>query len=131
MAPFSGDWDVVFDGIAVVNMGSEATDVRVRQKRLRGGTINEVTAITNLAPRAKGLYVIGSPSGSEFSDTQDTYCEIEGSQDLALVALRGTPPGSHVGYLWENAIQTSPLTSYETMSPFTKYSQLWNVQHAL
>ena len=111
---FPGDWDVVFDGFAIVNLGNGPTDVVVRQKSSSGSTINEVTAISGLAPNAKGLYVLGAPAGSAFGDPQNTTFEIVTSQPTTLIALRGTPPGSAVGYLWENSTTSSDAASFET-----------------
>lgn len=101
---FAGDWNVVFDGFAVVNTGVAATDVWVRQMSFSGQIIDEKNVISMLAPNAKGLYVIGSPQqgAAEFSWVSDTYFEVSATQDLAITALRGTPPGAPTGYLWEN-----------------------------
>jgi cysteinyl-tRNA synthetase len=108
---FPGDWSLVFDGIAVVNMGDADTPVVVRQMDFTGRTLMELT-VFNLPVRAKGLYVLGAPSGTEFSSVPDTYFEIIASQPVAMTALRGTPPGSDIGYLWENTatpMSTIPL----------------------
>lgn len=106
---FAGEWDTVFDGIAVVNMGSAATDVTISQISDTGVELQTETVILDLAPMAKGLYVIGGPSGSVFSSAAGGYFLVSASQNLAITALRGTPPGAPVGILWENEVDTNPV----------------------
>lgn len=104
---FAGEWDSVFDGIAVVNTSTENLDIMVRQIGFNGEEIKTVKAISQLAPMGKGLYVIGGPSGSSFQDEENSLFEITSTGNFAITALRGTPPGSDVGYLWENALNSS------------------------
>ena len=104
---FPGDWDVIFDGIAVINMGSSSTDIKVSQIDFDGDPINSVIVKEDLAPLAKALYVIGAPGNKPFLP-QNASFEVSGSQELAIIALRGTPPGASTGYLWENT--TAPLS---------------------
>ena len=99
---FPGDWSQVFDGFAVVNTGSEATDVFLRQVDFSGLVLETVSVTSGLSPNAKALYVIGGPNGSAFEPRLDAFFEITASQDLAITALRGTVPGAPVGFLWEN-----------------------------
>ena len=98
-----GNWEVIFDGFAVVNMGDTTTQVMVKQFDFNGQEIRNVTAIEDLNPGAKGLFVIGAPGDSPFDPREDAFFEVSADENLALTALRGTPPGSEVGYLWENA----------------------------
>ena len=86
---FTGNWEQVFDGIAVVNMGSVPTDVWIAQKNDQNEVIATRKIATALAPYAKALYVIGSPSKSEFASV-DSYFEVSGDQYLAVTALQGT-----------------------------------------
>ncbi|PIE89923.1 MAG: hypothetical protein CR997_08910 [Acidobacteria bacterium] len=99
-----GNWDIIFDGMAVVNLGNASTDVLIRQYDYSGRLIKEVTAIANLSPNAKGLYVVGSPQGGAFTAVDQCYFEVLAGQGFAMTALRGTPPGAPSGYLWENAV---------------------------
>jgi len=86
---FTGNWDKVFDGIAVVNTGTVATDVWITQKNEQNEIIQAKKVATDLAPNAKMLYVIGSPSERQF-DSVDSYFEISSAQMLAVTALQGT-----------------------------------------
>jgi len=102
---YSGDWSRVFDGVAVVNMGSEAADVWVAQRDGNGAIVNTVKAAEALAPMAKALYVIGDPSGSDFIDEAGASYEVYSAQNIAVTALRGNIPGSD--FLWAN--EATPL----------------------
>ena len=99
---FNGDWDIIWDGFAVVNMGSGTSDITVAQYDLNDNLIKKSNVIKELIPNSKGLYIIGSPLGSVFTPMQDSYFEITASEDLALTTLRGTLLSAAQGYLWEN-----------------------------
>jgi len=86
---FPGNWDKVFDGIAIVNTGSSATDVWINQKNEQNEIVATKKIWSDLAPNAKTLFVIGSPSLREFSD-ENSYFEVSSSQMLAVTALQGT-----------------------------------------
>jgi penicillin amidase len=100
---FSGDWNVVFDGIAVVNAGDHAVDVWITQRDSQGKIIQSIKGISQLGVMAKGLYVIGAPAGSSFNPDNGTSFEVYSEQPLYITALRGTPPGADTGFLWENS----------------------------
>lgn len=97
-----GDWSQVFDGLAVVNMGSEATDVWIRQRDFAGNIIQTLPLREALAANQKALFVIGAPNGSPFTFNAQSYFEVYGNQMLSVVALRGTLSGSDLGVLWAN-----------------------------
>ena len=99
---FTGDWSEVFDGLAIVNTGSLNTDVGIRQISFSGTAIQTENVSEDLKPFGKGLFVVGGPSGSLFSDQPDVFYQIQATQSLAVTALRGTQPGVPIGYLWEN-----------------------------
>lgn len=99
---FPGNWAVIFDGIAVVNMGDVPTDVWLAQKDTANNVLLARKVATALAPRAKALYVIGDPTGSEFTNEGDTFFELTGDQVLAITALRGTLGDAEAGLLWSN-----------------------------
>jgi penicillin amidase len=99
---FPGDWNNIFDGIAVVNTGEEVTDLWVAQKDFNNNVIDARQIATELAPNAKALFVIGSPADEVFADRDDVYYEVSGDQLLAVTALRGTLAGADLGLLWAN-----------------------------
>ena len=86
---FSGNWDQIFDGVAVVNTGDEPTDVWIAQKDDNNQVLASRRIATALAPNGKALFVVGSPDIREFSN-QSALFEISGDQRLAVTALQGT-----------------------------------------
>ena len=105
---FAGNWNEVFDGFAAVNMGEETVDVWVTQKDANGNMLQTIKVIENLAPMAKGLFVIGAPTGSPFTHVEGSYFEVYSEQLIAITALRGTAPGAPIGFLWTN--HASPMS---------------------
>lgn len=99
---FPGDWDLVFDGLALVNMGSANASVFIAQKDAQGKVLQTITIEEALGPKSKSLFVVGSPDGTAFSRTPNTFFEVTADQPLAISALRGTLGRSDVGLLWVN-----------------------------
>jgi hypothetical protein len=97
---YPGDWDAIWDGMAVVNTGGSSTDVTVTQKSKSGSMINSVTALSSLDIMAKGLFVFGS----SFTQIDGSYFEITAQQPLAITSLRGSKNNQ---FLWENAAVTT------------------------
>ena len=106
---FPGNWDQVFDGVAIVNTGETATDVWIIQKDFQGNALDAVQIAEGLAPNAKTLFVIGSQTDAVFNDDTPAYYEVSGDQMLAITALRGTLPTAAVGLLWAN--QARPMSN--------------------
>jgi len=100
---FAGDWDLVFDGVALVNLGDQPTAVRATQRDFNDRPLQTVTLPETIPPLGKALYVIGAPTGTDFTAGSIGYFEIETDQPTAITALRGTLTGSPVALLWENA----------------------------
>ncbi|MCB1042748.1 MAG: PD40 domain-containing protein [Acidobacteria bacterium] len=100
---YPGNWEVVFDGIAAVNLGTQATDIHVNMLGLTGEVLQTEVIASALAPRGKTLFVLGAPGVSLFNPPGQVHFEIVSSENISLIALRGSPPGSSVGFLWQNA----------------------------
>ena len=127
---FPGNWDNVFDGIAVVNNGDRPADIWVSQRDLDGNYIRSERAAASLAPNAKALYVIGSPGGSSFSRDTASYFEVSSDSSLSITALRGTLADAPVGLLWSNdsrAMSTSSSKRNDQSIWFIKNGSLSNV----
>lgn len=105
---YPGEWDAVFDGLAMVNMGSAAAEIILRQVAFDGTEIQSEIIAGALAPMAKALYVVGGPSGSAFAEMPTAVFELQSSENLAIVALRGTTPGAPLGVLWANPPKPIP-----------------------
>ena len=104
---FAGNWESVFDGIAVVNLGDGPADVRIAQKSLEGEETQVVLAAQALPMMAKALYVIGGPDGSSFEILEDVYYEVYSDQPIALTSLRGNQPRAE--FLWVNQAEIQTL----------------------
>lgn len=113
---YAGNWDLIFDGFAAINLGSAATDVSVAQIDANGNDLQVKSARTGLAPNAKTLYVLGDA----FQPMDNVYYEIRATQPISVTSLRGTAPSADVGYLWENsAAQFEAVTSTGSLAfPF-------------
>ncbi len=99
---FPGNWDNVFDGIAFVNMGSIPSSVLITQFDAMGVERMTVQAAAALMPAQKGLFVLGDAGFFSESAIGKSYFEVIATQPLAVVALRGSYPGSSVNFLWQN-----------------------------
>lgn len=119
---YPGDWSEVFDGVAIVNVGSASTSVTVSQVRYTGAVLDTQTIDGSLAVNEKALAVLGGPDGGLFDSVPNVYYAISGSQNLAIVALRGTVPGAPVGLLWENSARPADtLTIEPSQEPIAYY----------
>lgn len=113
---YPGDWDVIWDGMAVVNTGTDSTDVVITQKSETGTTIKSITAISDLGVFAKGLIVFGSA----FSKVEHSHFEITADQPIAITSLRGSNNNT---FLWENAaISSAAPDSFKSV--FTEFRHL-------
>ena len=95
---YPGQWDYVFDGMALVNLGDSASQVRVRLLDYSGGVTASMILNEALAPRAKQLAVFDAL----FASAEDHIIEVETSQPASVLFLRGTRPGVTPGYLFQN-----------------------------
>jgi len=123
---FAGEWSVVFDGLAFVNLGETTTDVTLSQYDFENRLMARVVVSEGLAPGSKDLFVLGSPSSRPFEARPDVVYELTSSSELALTALRGSAPGSEPAFLWENrAVALEPREA----EPFTlDQVQFWAYQ---
>lgn len=103
---FAGNWNLVFDGLAMVNAGSGSASISVNQRDDQGNLVQSVVATGALTPHAKALFVLGDHFQS--ASPTASWFEVVSNQPLSVVALRGTPPDASVGYLWQNDAQPLP-----------------------
>ncbi len=101
---YPGNWDLTWDGFAVVNRSEVSTNVSVIMKNAAGETLDERTneALTSLPANGKGLAII---SAMGFTALEKAYFVIRADKPLALIALRGSQNGT---YLWPNAAVIEP-----------------------
>ena len=111
---YPGDWDLVYDGFGCVNMGSNSASITVKHFDKSSNLLLETNVNSNLVSMGHFAYVIGGPFGSAFTLDPEGYFEVSSSQPLSFMALRGTIPGTDVGFLWQNPtdFSTSPNQRY-------------------
>ena len=100
---YPGEADLVFDGIAVLNLGNAATAVTVRLREKDGRIRDSKILAEALGPKAKALGILSVL----FADSEGAMVEVEGDEPLLIIALRGSE-GDGPAYLYES-VATSNL----------------------
>ena len=100
---FTGEWESIFDGLALVNAGDSSIQVQILLQPSIGDPIHVILA-EDLAPKAKLLTVLDQVFDSVPADSRIT---IECSGPFAATILRGTTPSAIPSFLF----QTVPLTA--------------------
>jgi N-acetylneuraminic acid mutarotase len=98
---YPGNTSLTWDGIAVVNLGGEATAFTVSLRDSDGQILGQ-TQYNDLQPMAKQLVVLSN----DLPPAVDSYYHLEATQAVAVVALRGDQADSAL--LWENAALAIP-----------------------
>ncbi len=93
---YQGEWDLVFDGLAVVNDGLEPSTITAIQKDASGNEIATGTIVTDLAPGAKSLQVFDGL----FENIPGSLIEVHSTQPSSVVFLRGARIGDAAGFLY-------------------------------
>jgi len=96
---YPGNWDIVWDGLAIVNNGTGTADISIIQRGNDGSILDSFDGLAGVVPNEKKLYVLST----DFSAVEGSYFEIIANQPLAIVSLRGTYAWSEYQFLWENA----------------------------
>jgi Leucine-rich repeat (LRR) protein len=93
---YTGEWDIVFDGLALINIGEESSTVTITSFDGEGNQIAETHFDTELAPFAKQLAVF-----SDLLPEQTKLVRVTTTQPSMATFLRGTLPGFLPGFLYE------------------------------
>ncbi|MCB1052505.1 MAG: hypothetical protein KDC71_18030 [Acidobacteria bacterium] len=105
---FPGNWDVHFDGIAIVAHDYIPSTIVVKQiNTVTKEILHEETIAENLMGqpfKAKKLVLLGGPDGSLFAPPDGTYFEILSNGLIGLTVLRGNVPGYPDANLWETSV---------------------------
>ncbi|MDJ0841398.1 MAG: serine hydrolase [Acidobacteriota bacterium] len=104
---YAGDWDKVYDALALVNTGDEPTRVSLHQIHFDGRRISGEILTEALPPNSKLLNIVGGPIQSQFLPRPDCFFELRADQPLAVISLRGTLEAPHL--LWQNPTRPGPL----------------------
>lgn len=91
-----GEQDVVFDGMALINRGTESARIQVTTLNAAGQPIQTFEVNPALAPFAKQLAVFDS-----YISTGVVRVRVTSTQDASVLFLRGTRVGVTPGYLFQ------------------------------
>ena len=91
---YYSDADLGYDGFAIVNLGSELTNVRVDYYDNFDFLAESEDVIIDLAPGAKALHII-----RPYQNFGEGYIDVVTDTPTALTALRGETSGR---FLWSN-----------------------------
>jgi photosystem II stability/assembly factor-like uncharacterized protein len=95
---YPGEWQAVWEGMAVVNRGGKPGQVEAVLLDARGGEVgNRVRLIENLAPGAKQLAVLNAL----FEGRSGVAIRIECSEPSSILLLRGTHSGLSPGVMFQ------------------------------
>ena len=103
---YPGEWQYVFDGMALLNTGADNAEVWVHQ--MTGDATphdsHHYTANGTLPPLAKLLAVFSN----DFEDVPGAYFVIESSQPSHALLLRGTLGGAQPAFLFQTVPEIEP-----------------------
>lgn len=91
---YRGAWDVLWDGLAVVNSSPQPANINAHMLDESGNILETVPIATNLASNAKALANVAS-----FFTQQGAMIRISADRNIAVLMLRGSLDGK---YLYEN-----------------------------
>jgi hypothetical protein len=83
---YPGDWQVVFDGVAMANRESKAARVQAVRMDTMGNEMPRVTLLDGLAQGAKLVALLDAV----FAGLPGAAIKLECSEPLSLLLLRGT-----------------------------------------
>ncbi len=95
---FLGEQDLVFDGMALVNIGTSATDIRGELLNEQGNILESKTLATSLGVRSKTLAVFGDT----FTQANGFAVRLTADEAFSAIFLRGTYPGANPAFLFAN-----------------------------
>ena len=99
-----GEKDVVFDGLAMVNVGSGAARVTAKPWSEQEGQGKAVVLAESIPVRGKAL----ANMELFLDDSASAMVLIEADQPLVVLGLRGSKPGSDLPFLFANPIIEVP-----------------------
>ncbi|QTD50122.1 hypothetical protein [Sulfidibacter corallicola] len=95
---YPGNWDLVFDGAAIVNVGSNDTDITLTVYDATGQLVQETEVAGNLAPGEKFLATFDSL----FDRVPQGLVKFSATQNISAIFLKGSYPGQSPNFLFAN-----------------------------
>lgn len=94
---FPGEWDLLFDGLALVNTGIAPATISMSQVSDDGMSVTKVALVADLAPNAKFLGLLEG----RVPENPESIIQIDSDQPLAVLSLRLSKDNL---YLYNNEI---------------------------
>ncbi len=94
---YPGEWNLVFDGIAAINLGESPARITATLLNRAGEEVRQEVLVAALAPRGKFVAVLDAV----FQDSVGEAIEILSSEPIAFLSLRGTRPPREPMLLFE------------------------------
>lgn len=81
---YPGEWDYLFDGLALINVGNKEASITATQIRDDGSTVGNISLNAALPPNAKYLAVLEGM----LAPNPNAIIKIESTEPMAILALR-------------------------------------------
>ena len=107
---YPGNWDVSFDGLAILNLSGQTSDLSIIQRDLTGGNIDSISFEIEAGAKVKLVLA------NEFSWNESCFFDITASQAVGVVALGGSYPGIEPSYLWTNPAVPMASSEYNVIN---------------
>ena len=117
---YPGDWNVVWDGAALVNLGQAPTSVTLYQMSAGGTVAAQQRVSDDLAVLGKLLFVLGD----HFTALPEAHYLVVADQPVVLTALRGSLDAK---FLWQNLADADPLPAGPASYRVT-FESTWSAQ---
>lgn len=95
-----GEQDLIFDGLAMLNLGKEAVKLSAQHIEPNGNLGAQVTIAEDLAVGGKALADISR----YFTNVTSGMIRITATQPVMVLGLRGSKPGAEIPYLFYNPV---------------------------
>jgi photosystem II stability/assembly factor-like uncharacterized protein len=110
---YPGEWEVIFEGMALVNLGEEPSRIEAILLSGDGGEMRRIVLNAALAPHAKHLAVLDY----EFRGLRGAAIRIESSQPSTILFLRGTHANANPALLYHTVPVTRAVDSAPVPDP--------------
>lgn len=101
---FPSNWNTTADGIAIINCGSDSTEVKVQQVDYLGNVLATIVIDDDLVSFGKTTFIIGGPGNTPFLAQQDSLFRIISQPSEVFVVSIKTVNTESSQYLWVNHV---------------------------
>lgn len=94
---YAGEWDIIFDGMAIINTSENPCKITGETLSEEGAVLETITISEELVPNGKIVNVMEA----FFPNGQNKTLKITSTENIQILILRGTRPGTEPGYLYQ------------------------------